>query len=169
MGLTRYRFSATKPGKATLTFEYRSTSPAPGDTVRRVQVHITISKSLTTPAPLIIATTPAPAPLPLPPNPIEAYLDSSTQFITYELSVGQVVNLYLAICEGCPDSAWTLPGGIDDPSVLTENALPPSVPGTTRFSYKAAGPGMATLAFEQSDSSSLYVMITVAEVLAGVL
>lgn len=105
-GLTRYRFNATKTGKATLTFIYgytmlhpppvefsdetylltadgRPPAPGPGDTVKRVHVHIAISKSLTTPAPLIVTTTPAP--IPLPSTTIEAYLSASSDPPTYEV------------------------------------------------------------------------------------
>ncbi len=169
--MTQYRFNATKPGKATSTFEYRyrisafyiqvdstiiqnftsadcrSGVPGPGDTVHRIHVHITMTKSLTTPIPLIITTMPVPpiitttpAPIPLPLNPIEKHFSSSIESVAYEvlppqihcgsvrtnddscfsqLSVGQVVNLYLAICEGCQSDAWSLLFRLEeDPSVL---------------------------------------------------
>jgi hypothetical protein len=91
--VTRYRFSATKPGKATLIFDYGYNAmytmfdamkltpadnrwAASSNKIHRVHVHIAISKSLTTPAP---ATTPTPTPLPAL-APIEAYLPSTNEF-----------------------------------------------------------------------------------------
>ena len=103
--------------------------PDDDDTVRRVHVHITITKSLTTPIPLTATTSPGPIPIPTPGPlaPIEAWLDSSIPNKDLQvplscnrccifppvtcfpqLSINQVVTLYLANKEGSQDVAWAL-------------------------------------------------------------
>uniref|UniRef100_A0A6T7Y8I5 Uncharacterized protein n=1 Tax=Cryptomonas curvata TaxID=233186 RepID=A0A6T7Y8I5_9CRYP len=165
-----YRFSAFKPGKATLTFIYGSMTPGSDEIINRVNVQITITKSLTAPT-----TTPAPTPGPKPPTPgpptaIEAWLDSSIQSKELELSINQVVTLYLANEEGAQDLAWTLGDPYMD-GVLEATTAPASVPGKTLFSFKAVGSGTAMLPFSKNQPSSegsesfpdLFVTITVPE------
>uniref|UniRef100_A0A7S0N2C8 Proteinase inhibitor I42 chagasin domain-containing protein n=1 Tax=Cryptomonas curvata TaxID=233186 RepID=A0A7S0N2C8_9CRYP len=164
-GKMRYHFLAFKPGRATLTFEYGSRFPGPADTTYRVIVYIAIKHpTFSIPA---ITTTPAPVPAAssAPPTPIEAWLNASSRDASYELSVNQVVNLYLANYEGCQNSTWTIAGtGTNDELNVVVQAIPAcaSAPGRTVFSFMAVGSGAAYLHFRQSDDSFLAVMITVA-------
>jgi hypothetical protein len=102
------------------------------DTIHKVHVHFTITKSSTAPIPMIATPSPAlpvptPAPTPGPLTPIKAWLEPSVQFKDLQvpascnlwrsfsvvtcfpqLSINQVVILYLANKEGTQDLAWTL-------------------------------------------------------------
>eukprot|EP00291_Cryptomonas_curvata_P025566 CAMPEP_0172175774 /NCGR_PEP_ID=MMETSP1050-20130122/14420_1 /TAXON_ID=233186 /ORGANISM="Cryptomonas curvata, Strain CCAP979/52" /LENGTH=224 /DNA_ID=CAMNT_0012847925 /DNA_START=104 /DNA_END=774 /DNA_ORIENTATION=+ len=163
-GKTRYLFSAFNPGKADLTFEYGPKSPGPDDTTYRVNVHIAIRK-LPTPLPPVLKPVPIPSmppAKPVPLAPIEAHLSASSEGPPFAMSVGQVINIYLSVCDGCQDDAWSLSDPVIE-GILEAAPTPASVPGKTLFSFKAVGLGTGYLFFQQSDGSLLFVLADVEE------